>query len=109
MEAFGKLFAENRLLSAEILKLNMQLIGHELSFLGIDVDCAPVMDVPVAGAHDVIGDRAFSGEASVVAELGPVACTGLIAAGIVPVIKHIRVMDLHGPTAIRSFRWWWRR
>jgi beta-N-acetylhexosaminidase len=67
----------------------MQIIGQELAALGIDVDCAPVMDVPVPGAHDVIGDRAFSRDPAVVAALAPPAAEGLIAAGIVPVIKHI--------------------
>ena len=27
--------------------------------VGINVDCLPVLDVPVAGAHDIIGDRAY--------------------------------------------------
>lgn len=89
MAPFGKLYAKDRAEAASTLRLNMQLIGQELASLGIDVDCAPVMDVPVAGAHDIIGDRAFSNDPKVVAALAPVACEGLIAAGVVPVIKHI--------------------
>jgi len=89
MAPFGKLYAEDKTKAAINLKLNMQLIGQELVGLGIDVDCAPVMDVPVAGAHDVIGDRAFSQDPAVVAALAPIACEGLISTGIVPVIKHI--------------------
>jgi beta-N-acetylhexosaminidase len=89
MARFGEVFGRDRDSAVTNLRLNMQLIGQELAALGIDVDCAPCMDVPVPGAHDVIGDRAFSQDPSVVAALAWPASEGLIAAGIVPVIKHI--------------------
>lgn len=89
MQAFGELHSRNPAKATEILRLNMQMIGEELRVLGIDVDCAPVMDVPVPGAHDVIGDRAFSRDPNIVAAMAPVVCEGLIDAGVVPVIKHI--------------------
>ena len=38
--------------------------------LGINVDCLPVLDVPVRGAHDVIGDRAFAADPATVIDLG---------------------------------------
>ncbi|WP_249208637.1 beta-N-acetylhexosaminidase [Magnetospirillum sulfuroxidans] len=71
------------------LRLNYRLIGQELADLGIDVDCAPVLDVPVAGAHDVIGDRAFGQTPDRVADLGRAVCDGLLDQGVLPVIKHI--------------------
>ena len=89
MAEFGALYSRNPSKAATALRLDMQLIGEELRTLGIDVDCAPVMDVPVAGAHDVIGDRAFSRDPALVSALAPAACEGLIDAGVVPVIKHI--------------------
>lgn len=64
-------------------------IGQGLLDLGINVDCAPVLDVPIAGAHDVIGDRAFGPTPEIVAVLGRAACDGLRRAGVTPVIKHI--------------------
>ncbi len=67
--------------------------------LGITVDCLPVLDVPVRGAHDVIGDRAFSRRAEVVAKLGRIACEALLEAGVLPVIKH---MPGHGRAAADS-------
>lgn len=57
--------------------------------LGIDVDCAPVADVPVEGAHDVIGDRAFGREPDAVAALARAQAEGLLAGGVLPVVKHI--------------------
>jgi beta-N-acetylhexosaminidase len=57
--------------------------------LGIDVDCLPVLDVPVEGAHDVIGHRAYGVTPGIVSELGRAAAEGLLAGGVLPVIKHI--------------------
>lgn len=73
----------------EALRLNFRLIGRELADLGIDVDCAPVLDVPVPGAHDVIGDRAYGTEPGPIAALGRACLDGLLDEGVLPVIKHI--------------------
>jgi beta-glucosidase-like glycosyl hydrolase len=43
----------------------------------------------LAGAHDVIGDRAFSADPAEVARLGAAWVRGLQSAGCIPVIKHI--------------------
>ena len=86
---FATLHARDPARGLKLLRANFHLIGEELRALGIDVDCAPVMDVPVPGAHDVIGDRAYGTDPAVVYELARQACEGLIDAGVVPVIKHI--------------------
>ncbi len=69
--------------------LGGRLIAADLVDLGINVDCAPVADVPVRGAHDVIGDRAFAEEAGEVADLARAMAEGLMAGGVLPIIKHI--------------------
>ena len=66
-----------------------RLIAADLEPLGIDVDCAPVLDVPAPDSHSIIGDRAFATEPDLVADLGLAFCKGLIAGGVLPVIKHI--------------------
>lgn len=73
----------------EAVRLNSQLIGAELTALGIDVDCAPVLDLACPGAHEVIGDRAYSSDPDEVAALGRAVCEGLLSAGVLPVIKHL--------------------
>ncbi|WP_439575252.1 beta-N-acetylhexosaminidase [Phreatobacter sp.] len=73
----------------ELVRLGARLIAEDLRSLGITVDCVPVLDVPVRGAHDIIGDRAYSDRAEEVARLGRAAAEGLIAGGVLPVIKHI--------------------
>lgn len=86
---FGDLFARDPTGAIEAVRLNHRLLAADLSQLGITVDCAPVLDVPVEGAHDVIGDRAFARDPAVVAHLGRAAVAGLLAGGVIPVVKHI--------------------
>lgn len=86
---FGKLAAVDLEQAIEAVRLNTRLIAHDLADLGFNVDCLPVLDVPNAGAHDVIGDRAFGADPTLVASLGRAACEGLLAGGVLPVIKHI--------------------
>lgn len=75
--------------ACEAARLNSRLLAAELADLGIDVDCAPVVDVPVAGAHGIIGDRAYSDDPAVVGKLAHAAAIGLLEGGVIPVIKHI--------------------
>jgi beta-N-acetylhexosaminidase len=96
---FGTLASQRADAGRKAVFLNHQLIGAELMALGIDVDCAPLIDVHQPGAHDVIGDRAFSGDPEQVAALGRAAADGLMSAGVTPVIKHI---PGHGRTMVDS-------
>ena len=73
----------------EAVRLSARLMAHDLKAVGIDVDCLPVLDVPVAGSHDVIGDRAYAYDPDMVAQLGRAAAEGLLAGGVLPVIKHM--------------------
>jgi beta-N-acetylhexosaminidase len=73
----------------EAARLGARLIAHDLAAVGVDVDCAPVLDVPAPGAHDVIGDRAYADSAERVGALARAAAEGLIAGGVLPIVKHI--------------------
>jgi beta-N-acetylhexosaminidase len=86
---FGDLYDRDPQSALDALSLNYSLIGAELAALGIDVDCAPVCDVPVPGAHDIIGDRACHEDPEKIAALASAICHGLGKAGVAPVIKHI--------------------
>jgi beta-N-acetylhexosaminidase len=83
------LFDRDARAGEEATEVNARLIAAELMDLGINVDCLPVLDVPVAGAHDIIGDRAFTEEPEGVAQLGAAVCRGLRRGGVMPIIKHI--------------------
>jgi len=88
--AIGAIAATRGLEEAcEAARINSRLLADELRALGIDVDCAPVADVPVPEAHEIIGDRAYSTDAFLVGKIARAAAEGLLAGGVLPVIKHI--------------------
>ena len=88
-QKFGLLWDRNPKAATRAAFLNARLMADEMAACGIDVDCAPVCDVPGAGAHDVIGDRAFHADPHVVAALARATARGLLAGGVQPVMKHI--------------------
>ncbi|KQT48920.1 beta-hexosaminidase [Aureimonas sp. Leaf454] len=69
--------------------LQGRLLAHDLMGYGINADCLPCLDLPVEGAHSVIGDRAYGTDPVVVATLGRAAADGLVAGGVLPVMKHM--------------------
>jgi beta-N-acetylhexosaminidase len=86
---FGELFERHPDQGREATYLCARLIAHELRSVGVTVNCAPVLDVPVADAHEFIIDRAFSGAPAIVIELGRASIQGHLEGGVLPVIKHI--------------------
>jgi beta-N-acetylhexosaminidase len=86
---FGDLYARNPEAAVEAVFLNHRLLAHELAALGFDADCAPCVDLIHAGAHALIGDRAFGADVAQVSKLGRAAMDGLLAGGVAPIVKHI--------------------
>ena len=86
---FGELARTSLAEARRAVRLNARLLAAELRDLGIDVDCAPVLDVPVEGSHDIIGDRAFAHDPALVAELGRESIEGFLDGGVMPVVKHV--------------------
>ncbi|MCE9649325.1 MAG: beta-N-acetylhexosaminidase [Parvibaculum sp.] len=86
---YGELYARSREQGVEAARLGSRLIACELASAGINVDCLPVLDVPVPGANDVIGNRAYAETPEPVIALGRAAAEGLLAGGVLPIIKHI--------------------
>jgi beta-N-acetylhexosaminidase len=87
--AYGALYDLDRDRGLAAARLGARLIAADLAALGIDVDCLPVADVPVAGADAVIGDRAYGTEPGKVAALAKAIAQGLADEGVLPVLKHI--------------------
>jgi beta-N-acetylhexosaminidase len=85
--------------ASEAARLGARLIADDLAQLGITVDCMPVLDLPEAGADPVIGDRAYGSAPEAAAALGGAVCDGLLAGGVLPVLKHI---PGHGRAAVDS-------
>jgi beta-N-acetylhexosaminidase len=99
--AAAKIAALGGLRSRSAAWLAARLIADDLGQLGITVDCAPVLDLPVSGADPIIGDRAWGHEPRIAAENGLAVCDGLMAGGVLPIIKHI---PGHGRANVDSHR-----
>ncbi|MEJ1969597.1 MAG: beta-N-acetylhexosaminidase [Rhizomicrobium sp.] len=86
---FGALYAMGHEAALEAVYLNARLIAHDLAEAGINVDCLPLLDVPVEGADAVIGDRAFARDPAAIIDLGRAQIEGLMEGGVLPIMKHI--------------------
>jgi beta-N-acetylhexosaminidase len=87
--AYGRIYDRDPALGRKAAYLGACLIAADLVAVGIDVDCLPIADVPVAGANSVIGDRAYGERADKVAALGRSVADGLLEGGVLPVLKHV--------------------
>ncbi|MBE1711320.1 MULTISPECIES: beta-N-acetylhexosaminidase [Mesorhizobium] len=87
--ALGALWRDDHDAGARAAWLMARLHAFDLLRYGITADCLPVLDVPIEGASDVIGARAYGKEPRAVIELGRAAAEGLMSGGVLPVMKHI--------------------
>jgi beta-N-acetylhexosaminidase len=87
--AYGRLYERDPGKGLEAARLGARLMAEDLIQVGVTVDCLPVADVPVPGADAVIGDRAYGDNPRKVAALAGAAAAGLMAGGVLPVLKHI--------------------
>jgi beta-N-acetylhexosaminidase len=87
--SLGALYRNDREAGLRAAWLLARLHAFDLLKLGITADCLPVLDVPIEGASDVIGTRAYGKEPKSVTALGKASAEGLMAGGVLPVMKHI--------------------
>ncbi|MPZ40256.1 MAG: beta-N-acetylhexosaminidase [Rhizobiales bacterium] len=87
--AYGRIYDRDVAKGLAAARLGARLIASDLMALGIDVDCLPIADVPARGANAVIGDRAYGRTPEAVAAIGGAVAAGLMAGGVLPVLKHI--------------------
>lgn len=66
-----------------------QKLAAELLTSGVNVNCAPVLDVRYPDTHDAIGDRAYSPDPAAVGVLAGVISETYLAQGVVPIVKHV--------------------
>lgn len=86
---YGAIYDRDREQGLAAAKLGAALIAADLRDAGIDVDCLPLADLPADGADPVIGDRAYGTEPAKVAALARAVAEGLLAGGVLPVLKHL--------------------
>lgn len=86
---FGKILEADFDQGAERLTNEMTDLARMLLKSGVDVNCAPVLDVLTDVTHPAIGDRAYSADPEMVAYAGDIVCQAFLDAGVTPVIKHM--------------------
>jgi beta-N-acetylhexosaminidase len=69
--------------------LRYRIIADELMHLGIDANCAPMVDIASDETHEFLKNRCYSNDLQSVVEIGQAVAGGLIDGGVLPVLKHI--------------------
>lgn len=75
--------------AAERMRRRMAVIGAELRAVGIDANCAPLADVARDGTHPFLRNRCYGTDPETVAQVARAVADGLMAAGVLPVLKHM--------------------
>ncbi|MEP2639431.1 beta-N-acetylhexosaminidase [Roseobacter sp.] len=73
----------------QAMYLRYRLIAAELRAVGVDSNCAPMVDLAGDQTHDFLRNRCYGTEPAQVAALGRAVSDGLLAGGVLPVLKHI--------------------
>ncbi|MFY0595895.1 MAG: glycoside hydrolase family 3 protein [Cognatishimia sp.] len=79
--------------------IRSRIQAHELRGLGIDTNCAPLVDVAVAETHPFLKNRCYGFDAKQVSDIGRAVTDGLMDGGVLPVLKHI---PGHGRSVVDS-------
>ncbi len=88
-EHFANIYLQDQKLAKEELFKNFAAIAKDLIEIGVNLDCAPVLDILTPKTHQIIGDRAYGRDPKQVSELAKTVCDALTSNNIYPVIKHI--------------------
>jgi beta-N-acetylhexosaminidase len=83
----------------EAMRLHGAAIGAMLREVGINVNCAPMLDLAHSQSHPIIAERALGGEPMQVAALGRAWLDGMRSAGVTGIVKH---MPGHGRASVDS-------
>ncbi len=86
---YGELYDHEPAAGLAAARLAGHLIASDLRQLGIEVECLPLADIPAVGSDRVIGDRAYGSEPTKVAAIAAAMAQGLMAGGVLPVLKHL--------------------
>jgi beta-N-acetylhexosaminidase len=86
---YAELYGRDPEAARAAARIVARLTARDLRAIGINTNCAPVLDVEIIGAHDIIGDRAYGRSPGQVADLGRAVAEGYLSGGVIPVIKHI--------------------
>lgn len=72
-----------------VMYLRYRVIAHELRALGIDSNCAPLVDIATPDTHPFLQNRCYGFDGDSVTRIGRAVANGLLEGGVLPVLKHI--------------------
>ena len=72
-----------------MMYLRYRLIAHELHAVGVDANCAPMLDVARPETHPFLKNRCYGDDPGLVARIGRAVANGLLDGGVLPVVKHL--------------------
>jgi beta-N-acetylhexosaminidase len=75
--------------AADAMYLRYRIIAHELHAVGIDGNCAPVVDLLRPETHEILANRCYGDDVVKVSKIAGAVASGLVDGGVLPVIKHI--------------------
>ena len=87
--AYGEAFNASALTGLRAARNVGRLMAEDLIAAGITANCVPVLDVPQPGAHEIVGNRAYSDRIEAIMALARAHAAGFAEGGVLPVIKHI--------------------
>lgn len=88
-EHYGQQYTQDKNTALNTLVSDTQKLAAELLDSGVNVNCAPVLDVRYPDTHDAIGNRAYSSDPTAVGVLGGVVAGTYLVQGVVPIVKHV--------------------
>ena len=95
----GQLYLKSSEVAKRLSYIVGCLIANDLVDLGIDINCAPCLDVVQPNTSDVLTDRIFSSDVHIVMNLAKEMIRGFHQGPVVPILKHI---PGHGRSSLDS-------
>ena len=83
----------------EVMYLRSRIMAYELREAGVDTNCAPLVDLICPDTHEFLTHRCYGDDPARVAQIGRAVADGLMAGGVLPVVKH---MPGHGRGTVDS-------
>ncbi|MGH1578956.1 beta-N-acetylhexosaminidase [Planktotalea sp.] len=69
--------------------LRYRIIAAEMIGVGIDANCAPMVDIATANTHEFLKNRCYGTDLETVVKVGQAVSGGLLDGGVLPVLKHV--------------------
>ena len=95
----GDLYVKSAVAAKRLSYLVGRLISNDLVDVGIDINCAPCVDIRHLNTSNILVERVFSSDVNIVCQLANEMIKGFQQGSIIPIVKH---MPGHGRSSLDS-------